>query len=246
MWLRRKLGDQHVCANMGVPSYKNKQYKLMAVPIHDDAIITKALLVQDGRGDDVLWTGSSSGHIRRWSTHRGYSHLSLKSSSPEHRCWINDMILSYSPLETHSDTTQQHPAVVFTGSDDRSILIWDSCTGNLLHRINTRGFCTIQSLACSDRHLFAGTSTGVVQVFSLDCVCERVDPHLCTERFPDEPGRYCLQTELRHGGGTISSLEVSRGCLFTASRDGTVAVFNLAQPGCLHFEKVAVLRGVRQ
>lgn len=55
--------------------------------------------------------------------------------------------------------------------------------------------CTFTKLTQSDRHLFVGTTTASIAVFSKYNFCEREDIHLC--HLPNADKAYCLQVTLK-------------------------------------------------
>jgi len=106
----------------------------------------------------------------------------------------------------------------------------------------------MRKLALSDRHLFVGSSNGIIYVYPFEKTCERPDRHECS--LSSGPKRFCLQTQLQHGERAITSLLVGGKNyamlnLFSGSIDGTIAIFQLTADG-YEFECVGIFDQVKQ
>jgi len=89
-----------------------------------------------------------------------------------------------------------HICILYTTSEDRTIKLWDTSTFDCLATIQspTLRTSTFHSFALSDRHIFAGTSTAAVAIFTKHNICERDDVHPCSN--PRSNKMHCLQLNL--------------------------------------------------
>lgn len=137
-----------------------------------------------------------------------------------------------------------HVCLLYTASDDRQILIWDSVTRKRLGKIEppNKQCGTMRSMTLSDRHLFVGASNGLIYIYPFEKTCERPDRHECS--LATGPKRFCLQHQMRHGTKPITCLKIGgkhhvMDKLFSGSLDGTIAVFQL-EPEGYEFECIAI------
>ena len=89
-----------------------------------------------------------------------------------------------------------HVCLLYTASDDRDVLIWDTVSRKRLGRIQppNKTCGTMRKMAISDRHLFVGSSNGIIYIYPFEKTCERPDRHECS--LAAGPVRFCLQVRV--------------------------------------------------
>eukprot|EP01041_Mallomonas_annulata_P004093 gene4093-8140_t len=141
---------------------------------------------------------SSNGSIRFLPFNHDIRRMKQEHAVWEHHGSIKRMVLSTSiagVCDKHG--MENHSCLLYTASEDRRIGVWDSTNGHLVTMIDNHSIRkhTYQSLTQSDYHLIAGTSGGLIMIFSKFNYCEREDTHACSAIGADKT--HCLQVCLR-------------------------------------------------
>ncbi|GMI09685.1 hypothetical protein TrLO_g5294 [Triparma laevis f. longispina] len=215
-----------------------ERYSLLHTPVRDTAIIPGII-----KANQVMYSGASNGAVREWVLAHNIKNIKFSGAMWEHSGWVNDICPSHATPGTCSmHGVINHVCLLYTASDDRSILVWDTVTRKRLGRIQppNQTCGTMRKMALSDRHLFVGSSNGIIYVYPFEKTCERPDRHECS--LAAGPIRFCLQTQLRHNTDAITALKIGgkhhvMDKLFSGSMDGTIAVFQL-EPYGYDFEHV--------
>ena len=217
-----------------------EMYSLLHTPVRDTAIIGKIV-----RANQSLYSAASNGAIREWTLAHNIKNIKFSGAMWEHSAWVNHIMHSLpTPGTCSMHGVLNHICLLYTSSDDRSVLVWDSITRKRVAKIDppNKNCGTMRNMSLSDRHMFIGSSNGIIYVYPYERTCERQDRHEC--HLEAGPKRFCLQTQLRHGTKAITSLLVSGPDhslqkLFSGSQDGTIAVFQLYSEG-YDFETIHV------
>ncbi len=189
--------------------------------------------------EDDLYSGSDHGTINVISSTSRHKEWDTKREIQQHTKCVNDMMLSW-PTEGRCDKhgALDHRCYFYSVSDDRRIIKYDTETQEVVDCIfpTCVNGATIQKICQSDRHIFVGNSRGIIFVYPIHNICEREDIHSCKTSDGKKRIRYCVQNELKHGESPITSLRVGGkqnkiSYLYSASYDGSVAVFQLKRKG---------------
>ncbi|CAN0097932.1 unnamed protein product [Laminaria digitata] len=183
---------------------------------------------------------SSNGSIREWSLAHEVKNTRFLAQMWEHNGYVTDVAFtapSVGYCKAHG--APAHSCYMYSVSDDRYLKVWDLATKECLHTVKPEvSNCgTLQSVAKSDFHLYAGSSNGRIVVYALGRVCQRPEKHKC--HLQDEPHWFCEQERFQHGtepvqhmvcGGVGGSYEY----LFTGARDGSIQVWNVPKASFGH------------
>jgi WD40 repeat protein len=207
-------------------------YELLATPVRDTAIVSVVKKINQS-----MYTGASNGAIREWTLAHNAQKINFAGALQLHSGWINDFACSKATFGTCAmHGIVNHCCLLYSSSDDRNVYIWDIVTRKKLAHLNppNKQCGTMRNMALSTRHLFIGSSTGIIYIYPFEKVCERKDRHECSLEAGAK--RFCLQGFLQHGVKTITDLVVGgknyEGAnLFSASEDGTIAIFALDDEG---------------
>jgi WD40 repeat protein len=217
-----------------------EKYNLLHTPVRDTAIIPKVM-----KANQSMYSAASNGAVREWVLAHNIHNIKFSGAMWEHSGWVNCVCPSaQTPGTCAMHGVVNHVCLLYTASDDRQVLVWDSVTRKRLGKIEppNKQCGTMRSMALSDRHLFIGSSNGVIYIYPFEKTCERPDRHECS--LATGPKRFCLQTQLRHGDKAITVLKIGgkhhvMEKLFSGSLDGTIAVFQL-EPEGYEFECINV------
>jgi WD40 repeat protein len=215
-------------------------YNLLHTPIRDTALIPMVC-----KANQSLYSAASNGAVREWVLAHNIKNIKFSGAMWEHSGWINDICCSApTPGTCSMHGVVNHVCLLYTASDDRCIYVWDAVSRKRMGKIQppNKTCGTMRKMALSERHLFVGSSNGIIYVYPFEKTCERPDRHECS--LETGPKRFCLQTQLRHGDKAITSLLVGGKNhamlkLFSGSMDGTIAIFQLYSEG-YDFECVGV------
>ena len=215
--------------------------------------VTTLLCHQQKVSPDVLYSGSDHGIINVISSSSHHKEWDSKKEIQQHTKCVNDMILSW-PTEGRCDkhSVLDHRCYFYSVSDDRRIIQYDTETQEVVDCIFPPcvNGATIQKICLSDRHIFVGNSRGIIFVYPIHNICERGDIHSCKTAHGKKRIRSCVQNELKHGDSFITSLRAggkqnNMTHLFSASYDGSVAVFQL-KPKDIDFPLKKIIHKVRK
>ena len=147
--------------------------------------------------DGDIYCGSANGSVRTYGITHNPKQMKLAKTVWEHSRTIRQIIFSLpsvGPCQIHG--IDNHVCVFYTASEDRSIKAYNLLSFKPVASVTnpTLRSSTIQALTQSDRHLFAGTTSGTVLVLSKYNTCEREDIHACNT--PGAIKSYCLQQTL--------------------------------------------------
>ena len=217
-----------------------EKYSLLHTPVRDTAIITKIV-----KCNQSMYSTASNGAIREWILAHNIQNIKFTGAMWEHSAWINHFIPSLpTPGTCSMHGVVNHVCLLYSSSDDRQVFVWDSVTRKRLGKIEppNKTCGTMRGMALSERHLFVGSSNGIIYVYPYEKTCERPDRHECS--LQTGPTRFCLQHQLRHGEKPITALIASGRNhtiekLFSGSQDGTIAIFQL-EPYGYFFECVNI------
>ena len=217
-----------------------EMHSLLHTPVRDTAIITKVV-----KANQSMYSAASNGAIREWILAHNIQNIKFTGAMWEHSGWVNHLVPSLpTPGTCSMHGVLNHVCLLYSSSDDRQVLVWDTITRKRIAKIEppNKQCGTMRNMALSDRHMFIGSSNGIIYVYPYERTCERPDRHECS--LEAGPKRFCLQTQLRHGAKAITALQVtgvdhSLDKLFSGSQDGTIAVFQLSSEG-YEFETVAI------
>jgi len=179
-------------------------YTLLHTPVQDTAIITNVVKVNQS-----MYTTASNGAIREWVLAHNVQNIKFSGAMWEHSGWVNDLNCSHpTPATCSMHGIVNHTCLIYSSSDDRQVFVWDSVTRKRLGKIQppNKTCGTMRELTLSDRHLFIGSSNGMIYVYPFEKTCERPDRHGCS--LEAGPVRFCLQTTLQHGVKPITALQV--------------------------------------
>eukprot|EP00636_Phaeomonas_parva_P017087 CAMPEP_0118860450 /NCGR_PEP_ID=MMETSP1163-20130328/6298_1 /TAXON_ID=124430 /ORGANISM="Phaeomonas parva, Strain CCMP2877" /LENGTH=601 /DNA_ID=CAMNT_0006794143 /DNA_START=125 /DNA_END=1930 /DNA_ORIENTATION=- len=225
-------GRLYTAGDKRVKVWNLETYECLAEAVRETAVINDIQVV-----NGALLVCASNGSIRQWSLTHNPKNIAYVAAYWEHRSWINDFI----PSEPEPDDDgEMFCRFLYSVSDDRTVKVWDANKKVCLFSMDppNRTCGTMRSVARSARHLYVGSSNGVIYVYPLKRECDREDRHGCSI---SEHGAlpFCLQTELQHGKGIILQLECGGyrrqvKHLYSASTDGTFRVWSL--PGKSGYE----------
>ena len=147
--------------------------------------------------DGDIYCGSANGSVRTYGITHNPKQMKLSKTVWEHSRTVRQIIFglpSIGPCSIHG--IDNHVCVFYSASEDRTIRVYNLVSFKPVASVtnSTLRSATIQALTQSDRHLFAGTTTGTVLVFSKYNICERDDIHACNT--PGAVKSYCLQQTL--------------------------------------------------
>ncbi len=228
----------------GLQTYEEEtgleKYSLLHTPVRDTAIISRII-----KANQSMYSAASNGAVREWVLAHNIQNIKFSGAMWEHSGWVNAVCPSTpTPGTCHMHGIVNHTCLLYTSSDDRQVLVWDSVTRKRLGKIEppNKQCGTMRSMALSDRHLFIGSSNGIIYIYPFEKTCERPDRHECS--LETGPRRFCLQKQMRHGESPITCLKVGGKFrvsekLFSGSQDGTIAIFQLESEG-YDFECVGV------
>ncbi|GMH65774.1 hypothetical protein TrRE_jg620, partial [Triparma retinervis] len=168
-------------------------YNLLHTPIRDTALIPMIC-----KANQSLYSAASNGAVREWVLAHNIKNIKFSGAMWEHSGWINDICCSApTPGTCSMHGVVNHVCLLYTASDDRCVYVWDSVSRKRLGKIQppNKTCGTMRKMALSDRHLFVGSSNGIIYVYPFEKTCERPDRHECS--LAAGPKRFCLQTQLR-------------------------------------------------
>lgn len=147
--------------------------------------------------DGDLFAGSVNGSIRTFGLMHNPKHIKLSRTVWGHSKTVMKVEFakpSEGVCQMHG--ISNHVCCFYSVSEDRSLKMYNMTTFQQVASIEPKTIrnSSINSIAQSDRHLFAGTSAATVLIFSKNNMCERDDVHGC-----NQPGAYkihCLQVTL--------------------------------------------------
>jgi WD40 repeat protein len=139
--------------------------------------------------DDTIFCCSNQGAVRVFNIMHNVKRIYLDLTMWEHSRRITELLFekpSVGNCEIHG--IEDHVCRMYTVSEDRMIVVWDTNKHCPVKSIKPRLLKDniINSITMTDRHFFCGTSGGTIQVFSKLNVCEREDIHNCLVAVKDQ------------------------------------------------------------
>ena len=132
--------------------------------------------------DETIYCCSNQGAIRVFNLMHNVKRIYLDMTMWEHSRRITEILFekrSVGNCELHG--IEDHVCRMYTVSEDRMIVVWDTNKHCPVKSIKPRLLKdnVINSITMTDRHFICGTSAGTIQVYSKTDVCERTDIHNC-------------------------------------------------------------------
>lgn len=148
--------------------------------------------------ENELYCCSTNGSIRTYTTTHNGQNMQMITTLWEHTRTVIDLmpsLPSHGPCDLHG--IDNHMCFMYSSSEDRAIRMWNVQKNKCEKHITSNALRTgsFTRLAQSDRHIFVGSSAGVIAVFNKSNHCDRDDVHACS--IPNADKFYCLQVSLK-------------------------------------------------